>query len=100
MRQFYCDETVRRDHSPLFVSTADTAWIRRGALDSEYSTKTRSSFRAVFTTRRNCRKKTTVVEPQTQRGPLRAASTQRWLLPATLLSKATDAFINASEGRH
>lgn len=42
-----------QSYLPRLVSTTETAWTRRGALDSEYSTKTSSSFRAVFTTRRN-----------------------------------------------
>lgn len=38
---------------PLLLSTVAMASISSGALDSEYSTKTNNSFRAVFTTRRN-----------------------------------------------
>ena len=40
---------------PLFSSTVLTASMSRGLLASEYSTKTMSSFRDVFTTRRDCR---------------------------------------------
>lgn len=40
---------------PCLVSTVLTAWMRRGALVSVYSTKTSSSFRAVLTTNRNCK---------------------------------------------
>lgn len=40
---------------PRCVSTVLTALMKRGLLDSEYSTKTIRSFRDVFTTRRDCR---------------------------------------------
>lgn len=41
---------------PLLVSTEVMASISSGVLDSEYSTNTSNSFRAVFTTRRNYRR--------------------------------------------
>lgn len=42
---------------PRSVSTALTALMNRGLLDSEYSTKTMRSFRAVLTSRRDCGRK-------------------------------------------
>lgn len=56
-------------YSPLFSSTVDTAWIKSGALDSVYSTNTSSSFSAVFTTRRNWKKRVQLVIPQTTAFP-------------------------------
>lgn len=47
-----CQVSSSALHSPLTCSTVPTAWISSWALDSVNSTKTRSSFRAVFTTRR------------------------------------------------
>lgn len=40
-------------HSPLAWSTVLTARMRSRALGSVYSTNTSSSFRAIFTTKRN-----------------------------------------------
>lgn len=37
----------------MVLATALTAWMKSGALVSEYSTNTSSSFRAVFTTKRD-----------------------------------------------
>ena len=39
--------------SPVVLATELTAWMNSGALFSEYSTNTSSSFRAVFTTKRD-----------------------------------------------
>lgn len=59
----------KQGYSPLFSSTVDTAWIKSGALDSVYSTKTSSSFSAVFTTRRNWKERVRLVIQQTTTFP-------------------------------
>lgn len=80
-------------HTPLWVSTALMAWMSSAALDSEYSTNTSSSFRHVFTTRRNWNKQTlsfgssstssyTLIYEQNSRSPL-----SRWAGRATRWSR-------------